>query len=131
MKTEIMEIWTAALESGEYKKTKGQLKKGQKSFCCLGVLCDLYHKETGTGNWIYARGDEPHFDDGVSDGSSGILPMAVKEWAGMYSREGAPRYGALANVTSIAHYSLPDINDNTKLSFKGIAKIIRENVNRL
>lgn len=30
--------WLAALRSGQYKQTKGQLSR-ENSFCCLGVLC--------------------------------------------------------------------------------------------
>jgi len=36
--------WIAALRSGEYKQTKGALRKAD-GFCCLGVLCDLTRKE--------------------------------------------------------------------------------------
>lgn len=32
--------WLEALESGEYKKARKQLKSS-KGFCCLGVLCDI------------------------------------------------------------------------------------------
>lgn len=31
--------WTAALRSGDYRQTTGQLKEG-RSYCCLGVLCE-------------------------------------------------------------------------------------------
>ena len=40
MKTEIKEKWLTALRSGNYKQTKGTLRKNN-SFCCLGVLCDI------------------------------------------------------------------------------------------
>lgn len=30
--------WLAALESGQYRRTTGQLKKG-RGYCCLGVAC--------------------------------------------------------------------------------------------
>lgn len=41
MKPEIKKIWIEALRSGKYQQGQGALKEGD-SFCCLGVLCDLY-----------------------------------------------------------------------------------------
>ncbi len=35
------EEWAQALESGEYKQGRGELRADGKH-CCLGVLCDLY-----------------------------------------------------------------------------------------
>lgn len=40
MNPKIKAKWIKALTSGEYKQCKGTLSKG-KTFCCLGVLCDL------------------------------------------------------------------------------------------
>lgn len=45
--------WIDALRSGRYRQHKNQLKtewEGDKSFCCLGVLCEV----KGTPSW----GDE-------------------------------------------------------------------------
>lgn len=39
--------WIDALRSGKYAQYKGQLRC-RDSFCCLGVLCDVY----GEGKWI-------------------------------------------------------------------------------
>lgn len=44
MDPEIKAKWVAALRSGEYKQTRGMLKKegpDGPSFCCLGVLADV------------------------------------------------------------------------------------------
>ena len=42
--------WVDALRSGEYKQTRGALRGddegNEPKFCCLGVACDLYAKET-------------------------------------------------------------------------------------
>jgi hypothetical protein len=73
MKHEVKQKWCAALRSGEYRQGKGRLKRkerGVEEFCCLGVLCDIYSKETGTPwlgqhmhqSWLY-----PHYK--------------VREWA--------------------------------------------------
>lgn len=38
--------WVAALRSGEYRQTRGELRDAA-GFCCLGVACDI----SGTGKW--------------------------------------------------------------------------------
>ena len=40
-----------ALRSGEYKQAQFSLRC-EDSFCCMGVACDVYHKETGKGRWV-------------------------------------------------------------------------------
>lgn len=52
--TELQLKWIEALESGEYKQGKGQLRDGDQ-YCCLGVACDVYDKATdqsGESGWI-------------------------------------------------------------------------------
>lgn len=77
MKPEIKQRWVAALRSGEYEQGNDFLKTAGGQFCCLGVLCDLHSKETGTP-WtenIYAP---PFYLDERS-----YLPPEVMEWAGL------------------------------------------------
>lgn len=50
MNQEIKTKWLEALRSGNYKQGTGNLRRGI-NYCCLGVLCDIYHKETGKGEW--------------------------------------------------------------------------------
>lgn len=49
MNKTVKEKWINALTSGEYKQTRDILCRinsdGSKSYCCLGVLTDLYQKE--------------------------------------------------------------------------------------
>lgn len=40
-KTMTVKDWTDALRGGKYKQGKGSLRPTSKTFCCLGVLCDL------------------------------------------------------------------------------------------
>ena len=42
--------WKTALLSGEYAQTQDALRDS-KGFCCLGVACDVFMKETGRGHW--------------------------------------------------------------------------------
>lgn len=69
MNPEWKTIWTAALRSGSYEQGRASLRQrtldptpgleamGYKfTFCCLGVLCDLYAMKTNQGIWDDARG---------------------------------------------------------------------------
>ena len=69
MNPEIKAKWVAALRSGEYKQGRGQLRS-EDLFCCLGVLCDLHAKETGS-EW---RGE-------AHDCSQGTPSRRVVDWA--------------------------------------------------
>lgn len=109
MKKEIADRWIEALESGEYKQTTGALRNS-KGFCCLGVLCDLAHKEGLIGVRTYSS-DVFQYDDSCS-----ILPKSVRIWAGM-----ADANGQLLNGTY-----LTQLNDERGYSFKDIANKIRE-----
>jgi hypothetical protein len=94
-KPEVKAKWVDALKSGDYKKGQGSLRAGSlvsetQQFCCLGVLCDLYHKETGKGEWR-ERTDMPNmrkFAFYTPDGSfdSNYAPQEVLAWAGIKPR---------------------------------------------
>lgn len=116
MKETIAKKWIKALRSGKYAKTKGLLckvaKNGNKSYCCLGVLTELYNKE--------------HAFKESLDG--GYLPYNVSSWAGIGSNMG--------RIAGSGHYSgdtLADLNDCelSKRSFRRIADIIENNVENL
>lgn len=84
-------ILVAALRSGEYKQTHGGLRD-QKGYCCLGVACDVYHKETGEGEWRDGPLDLSYYrfvtPGGPSEGEPAVLPQAVEEWLGFTSESG-------------------------------------------
>jgi hypothetical protein len=58
--------WVAALRSGEYQQAHGTLRapNAHNCMCCLGVLCDLYAKESGGTHWsgltLGAKDEEVH-----------------------------------------------------------------------
>lgn len=82
MNSIIKQKWIAALESGEYGKTCHSLKDGS-GYCCLGVLADLFHKETNKGEWDW--GFDTFEFNGESYGE--FPPVAVCEWAGLNTVE--------------------------------------------
>lgn len=108
MNPEIKARWVAALRSGEYKQHRQNLKSGTGAFCCLGVLCDLHAKETGT-NWEPGEHYMGHYFS---------LPSAVADWAGAFV-DAAP--------VQVGHTSetLPNHND-TGASFTELADAIEE-----
>jgi hypothetical protein len=103
MNPEIKEKFIAALESGKYKRARGTTReRGHRcyKYCAVGVLCKLYVNEHKLRNW----------------GQSGVCMYGyptkkVVEWAGSDFTE-------LNNII--------ELNDDKKLSFKKIAKKLRE-----
>lgn len=111
-----VDLWTAALESGEY--TQGQYSLHNtvnNTWCCLGVACDLYQKH-GPGDLEI----EDACDCRIFDRHNAVLPLKVMNWLGLYDecgtfqREGAEKYTSLVSM-----------NDNGNMGFKGIAEKIK------
>lgn len=72
--------WVAALRSGEYKQSsKRVLNDGQGGFCCLGVLCDLYAKETGAAWEWTPTPDSMRLR--IETTNSYYPPDVVRQWA--------------------------------------------------
>jgi hypothetical protein len=70
MNPEVKQLWVTALRSGKYKQGYCLLQDDQNRFCCLGVLCDIHSKETGT-----------QWDEGAYLSERAFLPSIVKQWA--------------------------------------------------
>lgn len=99
-----LQKWIEALESGKYEQGKKQLRSGD-SFCCLGVLTDLYIRENGLdwGKWA----DE------------GLLLDEVCDWAGISTD---PKHPVICGYSQVG---LIEMNDSGK-SFAYIAQLLRE-----
>lgn len=114
MKLDIADKWVKALRSGEYKQGQQFLCKvgetGKESFCCLGVLCDIYQKEVGD---LEIR---PGSYFRYYDNCSGYLPEKVKNWSGIASDRG---------YRGQHKSSLLSLNDDA-VSFEHIADIIEQ-----
>lgn len=116
----IKKKWCDSLRSEEYKQGTGLLRDHQNRFCCLGVLCDIYIKETGKLEWTNLH--ENFFlspDKKIIIGNSALPPDQIKKWAGFsdlkwHSGE------ILANVETLV--ILNDRGD----SFKEIADVIEK-----
>ena len=107
MNPKIKTKWLKALRSGKYQQAEGTLKvvdANGKSYCCLGVLCDLYCK-TKKIEWNYDWTD--------------LLPTEVSEWAGIDTESPEVKYGKDKQLKELAW-----LNDTKKLNFEQIAKVI-------
>jgi hypothetical protein len=110
MKKDVAEKWVAALRSGNYKQGTGRLRNNDKSFCCLGVLCDVLGRK---------------FDEyGVVEETSVLLPKSVVEEAKMKNDAGVieedPKGLALWEQNDIANKSFNEIADFIEQNWKDL-----------
>ena len=108
---EVLDLWLAALRSGEYTQTTGKLRRSppaHEGFCCLGVLCDLARKDGGE-DW-----EEDKYYPG--------------QW--YYKSRGADLPGPIASyitLTSDDRCLLIRFNDSDRKTFSQIADYIEKN----
>lgn len=115
--------WLAALRSGDFTQSRGDLETldshgNTVGYCCLGVACVVAMNE----GVPLTRSTDP--EAGYSsyadpDGAlySGSLPIAVQGWLGVHSS--GPRV-----VTSLGYVSLAALNDGERWTFDQIAEAI-------
>jgi hypothetical protein len=139
MRPEIRDLWADALESGEYRQTKGVLAQVEHQdgeyvitgACCLGVLSDLAVKagaipqptvlgneaSNGYGD-VFEYGDE-------GDSSFTGLPMEVARWAGLFDEDGdRPSDPVLTNANGTRR-GAAGWNDDQEATFAEIAVMVR------
>lgn len=124
MKQEVKEKWITALRSGDYVQGFGTLKTIDNKHCCLGVLCDIYHKETGEGKW-----KNHDFNDGIffninSKSESVQLPTEVQKWADI---DGPTPYVIVNSFERpLSNVNDEGISNSIGASFEIIADIIEK-----
>ena len=96
-----------ALRSGEYKQTKEALQD-KAGYCCLGVMCDVYRKETGAELVLSS------FGFGTLAGGDLDEQEGVREWVGLVHGEG----------DSDGNPTLAELNDSEGCTFLQIADFI-------
>ena len=103
--------WVSSLRSGDYEQSWRHLRT-ESGYCCLGVACDLYSKETGKGKWTKPDSDISfYFEYGYKESST--LPFDVVDWLGLSCTSG--KYHVQSSLTQD--------NDGGK-SFAEIADVI-------
>lgn len=151
MKKHVLTKWLKALRSGKYKKGRGALcqidKQGNQSFCCLGVLCDMYNKEQKRNKkkglsvqkltkdeWMVGTlSSKPSYVCSYND-CDGTLPTQVIKWAGFREKnaDGVFNDATLPELITLNDGSSGDWGDGTRArSFKQIADIIEKNHHHL
>ncbi len=103
--------WVDALRSGEFKQTV-EVLNDKNGYCCLGVACSVYEKETGE---MLPRGKNGFYE-------RCFLDESIVEWLGLGSCSG----DFLNTDESLVYY-----NDDRKYDFNKIADIIEKNQEEL
>lgn len=116
-------LWTKALNDDSYKQGRGQLLKDGE-FCCLGVLCDIYIKQTNLAEWLPTTPVTGKHMIVEKDALAGNymttgLPLYVRQWAGGLSYDPHILYRGEPSPLS-------QLNDVFGLDFKQIAQLIGE-----
>lgn len=118
MKQKIKDMWVKELRSGKYAKGKTRLRNKDNTWCCLGVLTDIYRKTQKKGKW-----------ESVCDGSKECyqyrmnaqgLCKRVATWAGLELSMGGNI--KLGNSDAWA------VNDAQCDNFDQVADIIEKNL---
>lgn len=133
MKEDVLDSWLAALESGDYKHSKGYLRESDDCFCPLGVLCDLYIKEHDDVKWEKVIGSPKPENTGhhyTIKGNSGFLPIEVQMWAGVDSEDPViltVEYINSRNETSEDDVTVSELNDRMydDLGFNPVISALR------
>lgn len=99
MNPKVKKRWVEALRSGKYEQGKRRLRS-ENTFCCLGVLCDLYRIDQG------GRADWKYGELGCSFlGQMNELPIEVARWSGLNDTAGDAVF--IASIDS-GPYDIPD-----------------------
>lgn len=115
MDNELKKEWITALRSGQYMQgrycLRGHVYRKDPSYCCLGVLCDVFDKGNRGGLWEEGDTDDAYrFGDDVS--SIG-LPIPMRELVGIDRED---------------EIHLIKMNDNNCQTFGHIANWIEDNL---
>lgn len=126
MKADIKDRWVNALRSGDYEQGTHCLLSESGSYCCLGVLCDLYMKESNEE--VVWETSEDSYGDKMKVGSffgfTTILPKTIMEWAGLNDQSPSVTYVDMAGYGG--PIMLSNLNDEHDASFKELAELIEE-----
>lgn len=89
MKTEYKNLWVDALRSGEYAQAQRRLtlvdENGNKSHCCLGLLCDLVKDKIELE--VSEQAGSIAYDEATA-----VLPPSVADQLGLKTYAGVPDY---------------------------------------
>lgn len=115
-------LWVKALRSGKYHQAKRSLRRDNR-YCCLGVACDVYHRETGDGEW-QKRDDGTYAFIGADGFMYGVnnLPAKVCIWFGLATN---PILGKRPE-DPMSWMSAIRANDDYNMTFDEIADLVEK-----
>ena len=132
---ENVKLWLAALRSGEYDQQQAVLKNGF-GYCCLGVACDVYRKQTGKGNWIDTTDSRGGFTFDTGDVYNNVEIIdspAIREHFGFDDVSGfnippffLPSENGDEGTGTTLPIRLTEVNDELELTFPQIADLIEK-----
>lgn len=104
------------MRSGELAQGQRLLRTKNDGYCCLGVLCESFRRQTGQGRWeLHDRGYEFITKDGYC--STTTLPSAVADFFDTNQNPWLPyRMGPVIDKLTAA-----SLNDELGLSLNKIA----------
>ena len=117
------ELWIKALESGKYRQGDHELGGPQIGYCCLGVACVVYEKETGEELPKMHYGGT--YTDTTLSGKQDFVNVA--EWYGITGvkvTEEASSVREAPKKRSLQSY-LMVLNDQEERSFQEIADYLK------
>lgn len=109
--------WVKTLKNTHVKQGRSRLG-GPEGYCCLGVGCLVYEKETGEK---LPRNDDGNFYGGSLDGDYYV----VANWLGL-----SHCYGSFSDEKGNSA-TLTDLNDIKEFTFSEIASVIENEPNGL
>lgn len=107
-----------------YPQTR-HLLRTDEGFCCMGVACDVFHKDTGRGAWVVSSDGTFYFE--LDDERQKAVPPAdVLKWLGLKDALGTHTGPSCVSGTGRIKFnrSLVGMND-TQESFTAIAEMIK------
>lgn len=109
MNPQVKARWIEALRSGNYSQGLSCLRRLDDTYCCLGVLCDLYLKEVGRPweeNLSFGEDFKPEKRYTCLKQRAFLSPE-VRAWSGLtYSEE-----GRLSHLNDLDQLPFPQIAD--------------------
>ena len=110
-KSEFIELWLQALESGKFRQGKSLLWQKGNKYCCLGVAC-VVAQETG----VRQIEIEKDYDE--------FLPVTLANFLNITT---AGSFKDIVTYNGSDFLNLADMNDEG-VTFKEIANVIREQI---
>ncbi len=136
MNERIKMMWIKALKSGNYTQNYKPFMRDENGYDPFGVLTELFHAETGLGEWYRSYEDMSYRFQYLPDGEAvytsasnhACLPIkAVRDWAGLQSMSGNITGGIELVISGRTdnYDSLVQMHDK-HCSFEVIADVIAE-----